>query len=214
MDKKRAIFYLVIAVCLIGNSLEAAVIVDHMMTRDPNSGTGCETPTPNYVFGTGDARAYCWVEMADVIEGDSIRYEWYDPAAALYAEYTHTISFTGNGCAWDWITIRNDLAADMPGQWRMDVFYNGSFQFTENFTIREGNPCPVRQLYGDTAAETQLLRFVRDNILYQTPEGREVVALYYRWSPAIVKAMEGDDAFREELKDLIDGLLILLAEEH
>jgi hypothetical protein len=123
------------------------------------------------------------------------------------------MSFTGNGCAWDWISIRNEAAANMPGEWRIDVFYNGVFQLTENFTIREANPCPVRQLYGDTADETQLLRSIRDKVLYQTPAGREVIRLYYQLSPFIVKAMDEDDAFKEELKSLIDGLLILLEEE-
>lgn len=206
MIKKLALFYLMISVCLTGN-LGAETIVNHLMTRDPNSGTGCEKPIPNYTFSRIDRRAYCWIDVDDIIEGDLVEYEWYDPNSALYTNNTHTMSFTGNGCAWNSIEIRNDIPANMPGEWHVDVFYNGTYQFTENFTILEGF-CPVVQIYGDRSKKTQLLRTVRDQILQATPEGRELISLYYQWAPAILKAMESDEAFRENLKGMIDEILI------
>ena len=209
MYKKIATYCLIVSVFFIIDNLGAEVIVNHMMTKDPKSGTGCETPNPNYTFITRDSRAYCWVDIDDVIEGDIVEYEWYDPNSALYLDYTHTMSFTGNGCAWDWITIRNDIPADMPGDWHVDVFYNDTFQFTENFTIEEGL-CAIRQIYGDYSEKTQILRFVRDNLLKTTPEGREIIKLYYQWSPAIVKAMEGDEEFKQHVKEMIDVILELI----
>ena len=44
----------------------------------------------------------------------------------------------------------------------------------------------------------------------KTPEDREIIRLYYQWSPVIVKAMEEDEEFREEVKELIDEVLPLL----
>ena len=51
------------------------------------------------------------------------------------------------------------------------------------------------------------MRYVRDDILNQTPEGRELIKLYYQWSPVIVRAMEEDEEFREDVKEIIDGIM-------
>ena len=37
--------------------------------------------------------------------------------------------------------------------------------------------------------ETQLLRYFRDNVLNQSPEGQDLIRLYYEWSPAIVNVI-------------------------
>jgi len=39
------------------------------------------------------------------------------------------------------------------------------------------------------------------------------VSLYYEWSPAIVEAMEDDEGFKEEVKEMIDGILPLIKTE-
>ena len=211
MYKKIATYCLIVGVFFIIDNLRAEVIVNHMMTRDPNRDTGCEPPIPNYTFFTIDSEAYCWIDIDDVIEGDVVTYEWYGPNSALYFDDTLTMGFTGNGCAWHSIYIRNADAADMPGDWHVDVFYNDTFQFTENFTI-EGGLCPARQIYGDNSEKTQLLRYFRDSVLSKTPEGQEIIKLYYQWSPVIVKTMEEDEEFKEDVKELIDGILLLIEE--
>ena len=60
---------------------------------------------------------------------------------------------------------------------------------------------------------TELLRYFPDNVLSQTPEGREFIRLYYQWSPVIVEAIEEDEEFREEVKKMIDGILCLIRGE-
>jgi len=50
-------------------------------------------------------------------------------------------------------------------------------------------------------------------ILSQTPEGQEIIKLYYQWSPAIVDAMEKDAEFKEQVKEMIDGVLGLFGGE-
>ena len=76
-------------------------------------------------------------------------------------------------------------------------------------TTTTGN-CPSEQIYGTHSEQTELLRLIRDNILSQTPEGREIIKLYYQLSPAIAKAMEDDEEFKEEMKEMIDGVLPLI----
>ena len=40
-----------------------------------------------------------------------------------------------------------------------------------------------------------------------------MIRLYYKWSPAIVKIMEKDEEFKEEVRELIEGVLGLVGGE-
>ena len=75
------------------------------------------------------------------------------------------------------------------------------------------NVCPSEEIYGEHSEQTELLRYFRDNVLSQTPEGQELIKLYYQWSPTIVEMMEEDEGFKEEVKGIIDGVLIMLEEK-
>jgi hypothetical protein len=70
--------------------------------------------------------------------------------------------------------------------------------------------CPILRLFGEDSEEVQLLRDLRDSVLNQKPEGRQLMKLYYAWSPVIVRALEEDVKFREEITELIDGILPLV----
>ena len=73
--------------------------------------------------------------------------------------------------------------------------------------------CPLQQIYGENSEEVAALRSFRDNVLSQTPEGREIVKLYYQWGPLIIQEMENDEKFKEEVKEVIDGVLMLIRTE-
>jgi len=70
--------------------------------------------------------------------------------------------------------------------------------------------CFLEDIYGEFSKETKLLRYLRDNVLKSTPEGQEIIKLYYQLSPMIAKVMKKDERFGEELKTTIDGILILI----
>ena len=70
--------------------------------------------------------------------------------------------------------------------------------------------CPTEKLYGEHSEEAQLLRYLRDNVLSKTLEGREITRLYYQLSPVIIKAMEEDEDFKEDVKELLNGILPLI----
>jgi len=72
--------------------------------------------------------------------------------------------------------------------------------------------CPSKEIYGEGSLEVTLLRALRDNVLSQTPEGREIIKLYYQWSPVITMAIRNDKAFKAEMKELLDGMLSLTIE--
>jgi hypothetical protein len=70
--------------------------------------------------------------------------------------------------------------------------------------------CSAELIYGEHSEQTELLRYFRDYILSKSPEGQEIIRLYYQWSPAIVKAMEEDEKYEGEIKEIIDGFLPLI----
>ena len=71
----------------------------------------------------------------------------------------------------------------------------------------------IKKIYGEHSTKTEVLQYFKDAVLSQTPEGRELIKLFYFWSPFIVKAMEEDEAFREEIKGMIDAMLSAAEEE-
>ena len=76
-------------------------------------------------------------------------------------------------------------------------------------TTTSAPSCLSELIYGGHSEETELLRYLRDNVLSQTPEGQEIIRLYYRWSSVIVKAMGENEEFKEDVKEIIDGILSL-----
>jgi len=72
--------------------------------------------------------------------------------------------------------------------------------------------CAAEIVYGKGSETTQLLRYLRKNVLEKTPAGQEMIKLYYEWSPVIVKAMEEDEEFKAQVKEIIDGVLPLIRE--
>jgi len=72
--------------------------------------------------------------------------------------------------------------------------------------------CALLNIYDEDSEDIELLRYVRDNVLNQTPTGQALIRLYYEWSPVIVNVMEKDENFREELKEIIDEIVLLIEE--
>ena len=81
-----------------------------------------------------------------------------------------------------------------------------------NTTTTSAGICLSETIYGEYSEQTQLLRYIRDSVLAQTPEGQEIIRLYYQLSPTIVKVMEQDDEFTQSVEEMIDGVLELVNE--
>ena len=136
----------------------------------------------------------CWTILADHGEGEADN---------------NTISRNGPFTA---TTVTNIFTADM-------VYYTlgRPHEYLELYekpiAIDFGeliNSCAVEELYGAYSNKAKLLRDLRDNVLNTTPEGREIVRLYYQLSPEIVRLMRTDGTFKERVKALIDGMLPLV----
>ena len=81
---------------------------------------------------------------------------------------------------------------------------------TTTTTTSENGDCIFKDRLGYGDPRLDVLRQFRDTVLRQTREGRELIKLYYQWSPIISKAMEGDEDFQEEIGEMIDGILPLI----
>jgi hypothetical protein len=66
---------------------------------------------------------------------------------------------------------------------------------------------------GNDQGKLDMLRKFRDEVLSQTSEGRELIKLYYLWSPAVVNTMNNDEAFKVWVKETIDGMLPMIEGE-
>jgi hypothetical protein len=89
----------------------------------------------------------------------------------------------------------------------IDLTHTGYGSITAVF-VREA--CTVEIMYGEHARQSELLRYFRDRVLNRTAEGRELIKLYYQLSPAMTAAMEGDEAFKAEVKEAVDGVLPMI----
>ena len=50
-------------------------------------------------------------------------------------------------------------------------------------------------------------------VLQETREGQQLIKLYYVWSPVLARALDQDDGFRAEIREMIDGIVPVLQGE-
>ena len=208
MKKRMFAILILLKGLLFLNVVEALVVNDHFMTlEDPSQ--NCVPPTPIISFSVDDGRAYSWILYSGFTAGDRIDWEFIAPDGSLFDMFAFSPppSNPVNGCTWGWMDIASQGAP--AGVWNVDVYVNNVYEFTDFFEVTKKKACPVTAVYGEFSTETELLRSIRDNLLSQSQEGRELLKLYYQWSPFIVRAIEADEQFKQDIKDIIDGVLPL-----
>ena len=72
-------------------------------------------------------------------------------------------------------------------------------------------PCLAELLFGEESEEVLLLRHIRDTILKSTPEGQELIQLYYTWNRLLIKAIENDPGLKETLKTVLEQTIEVVA---
>lgn len=71
-------------------------------------------------------------------------------------------------------------------------------------TTMPGTSCVVDKLYGESSEEAELLRQYRDNVLSTSPEGLQIIRIYYSWSPAIIVLLDNNSTLESLLKSIMD----------
>lgn len=121
----------------------AFILVDHMTTGGPISSEGCQAPVPRSNFSTGDARVYHWIYFLNPKVGDTIRWVFIQPNGSTYFTYNSSVQYSDYDCQWAWIDIAGFEAASLPGQWRVDLYYNNSLLISDRFNLFSLNTCPT-----------------------------------------------------------------------
>jgi hypothetical protein len=189
-------------------------IANKTMTRDPDIGGDCTIPPSNYVFYEFDEGAYFWFYFNSAGIGEDLKVDWYDPNGNVYLSETTPYNCS-NGCLYPGISIKGHQAAHLPGRWRVAVYYDGDRYFNEYFTIVDTSadepvPCPLSLIYGDDSLQAKALRTFRDAVLLRTPEGRELIRLYYQWGPFVSRVIEADEQVREQAEQLADAAVKMI----
>ena len=75
-----------------------------------------------------------------------------------------------------------------------------------------GELCPAELIYGEDSPEVTLLKHFRDAVLAKTGEGRQLIELYYTWSPWITEALKQSKELKEEVQTIIEEIIPLTNE--
>ena len=125
-------------------------------------------------------------------------------------EMYHTAWFARN-----FRDIKHDVTVKMSSLGEEDIDFTMTMELIRATVDGVNHGCLATSALGGDSRGNDLnrLRKFRDEVLSKTPQGKELIRLYYEWSPVIVKAMEEDEEFKEEVKEMIDGFLGLVEGE-
>lgn len=114
-------------------------LMDHGMAVDME---GISSP-PVSLFYTTDDQAVSWVKFGPVYGPHDFEWHWYSPDGGLYNTYSVTTddpqasgkeSFE-SWMAYSYMSILGNEAEYMPGEWWVDVYMDGEYLLTEEFSI-------------------------------------------------------------------------------
>jgi tetratricopeptide (TPR) repeat protein len=117
-------------------------VKDHIMASNVDESTN-NVITRAYTFSSTDSKAYSWLSLGKA-ETDTVKWMWYSPDGNLYRTETVDIPIPSGDYwpsynVWSYIYIAGDNAANLPGDWYVDVYLDGQKAFTEYFSI-SGDP--------------------------------------------------------------------------
>ena len=145
---KVAILSILIILSILAASSQHAnayTIGNHLICKGiDKSGEMWKPIDPTTIFYDTDEEVYLFVHFEYVTTSHSIIVKWYDPEDKLYGTNNDQIpnpKLEGYDyheyyqMYWS-LYIKDYDAADLPGQWRVEVFIDGNKEFTDFFEIR------------------------------------------------------------------------------
>jgi Tol biopolymer transport system component len=190
-------------VCFNRTTPSVQVVADGTTTTSVASttSTGATTTLPNQTFSlSGSITGVIRAEVQVVLSGTDAQRVTTDPNG----DY----EFTGLASGYYIVTPAREGYAFEPASREIPLLVSDISGL--DFVSRRAGRCAVAKLYGEDSWEVELLRNIRDEILVTTPEGREIIRLYYGWSPVIVEMMDDDESFKAQVKELADEIITLV----
>jgi len=113
-------------------------VIDHIMASNVDESTN-NVITRAFSFSNTDSKAYSWLSLGKA-GNDTVKWMWYSPDGNLYKIVSFDIPSPSDAYwrsynVWSSIYVAGDNAANMPGDWHVDVYLNGQKAFTEYFSI-------------------------------------------------------------------------------
>ncbi|GEM_PF-2359319 len=113
-------------------------VMDHIMASNVDESTN-NVITRAYTFSNTDSKAYSWLSLGKAGD-DTVKWMWYSPNGYLYKTDSFEVpspsdAYWRSYSVWSYIYIAGGNAANMPGDWHVDVYLDGQKAFTEYFSI-------------------------------------------------------------------------------
>lgn len=106
----------------------------------------------------------------------------------------------------------DDNPADITREEQQAQIVQATAGFLDQFTETTFPSCPIVAIYGDDSEKVELLRYFRDNVLTRTIQGQELIELYYEWSPLMIRSILEDGELKNDLHEMVEGVLPLVRE--
>jgi hypothetical protein len=185
---------------LTGTANSAYVTQAILSTSAP---TTCDdVPPPVTIFYTKDAAIYFFVTINNVKAGATRQTKWFYESRFYAENPIGTFSEAGNYCTLSSIDIKDTVAAELTGNWKVAYYYDGDLLVELSFYL-EKSSCAALAALGDDAESLTALRTFRDQALTTSSFGRRLVELFYTYSPALITSMESSPQLKEGIRHLL-----------
>lgn len=119
-------------------------IVKSTLAKDIDSSGGMDAPqAATDLFSISDTKVVSHVQLKNVSDKHTLKWEWYMPDGSLYASSKGCELSPAKGryfkdaAAFHAMAIKGDKAAFFPGTWMVKVYYDKDVISTKNFEIQE-----------------------------------------------------------------------------
>ena len=129
---------------------EIPSVIDHSMAIDVDE----ETYEPIGItrsFSINDEKVVSWIKFGPVYRSHEVLWEWYSPDNKLYFTRSEMMEDPGEGYFWEeYISLDYRLTpyweigyevSQILGEWRVDIYLDGTWVLTESFTISSKEKC-------------------------------------------------------------------------
>ncbi|MCC7201694.1 MAG: hypothetical protein IT393_03375 [Nitrospirae bacterium] len=101
---------------------------------------------PTLVYTTEDREVISYIKLKNLSGEHRLRWDWIGPDGGIYSSSGDYLLKASKGryreetVAWHRLTIRGNRASDLPGEWQIRVYIDGSLVIQRGFTIMKGSP--------------------------------------------------------------------------
>jgi hypothetical protein len=191
------------------NTASAVVITNAFMTDVEPSNCDASLLPIVTTFYENDKLACFFVSFNYAQVGDTYQTKWYyNGRLYINGDTTLVTSLSSIKCMSRIMKIFGAEPMELPGNWNVRFYYNNEVLLEWSFEIKER--CAAGAALSDDSESLNTLRIFRDQALNKTLYGRKMVELFYKHSPALVKAMDDSPALKAGIRALLKTCVLAI----